>query len=95
MKKMEENLNYKLLIHDDSYNGEEKFIGILTQERALRMLDRENFCFDTLYIDEAHNILKDDYRSILITRLLKKNNFRNKKTSYFHRKFFFFITLIN
>ncbi len=27
-------LNYKLVLHDEMYNNEEKFIGILTQERA-------------------------------------------------------------
>ena len=30
-----------------------------------------------LFIDEAHNILEDDYRNILLTRLLKKNRVKN------------------
>ena len=71
--------SYRIIIHDDMYEGEEKFIGIFTQERALRMMERENFYFDTLYIDEAHNILDLDYRSILISRLIKKNKSLNNE----------------
>ncbi len=70
-------LDYKIIIHDEMYDGEEKFIGVLTQERALRLLEREDFYFEKIYIDEAHNILDDDYRSILLTRLIKKNKVKN------------------
>lgn len=36
------NLNYKLILHDEMYNGEERFIGILTQERATRILNKNS-----------------------------------------------------
>ena len=66
--------DYKIIIHDEMYEGEERFIGILTQERALRLLEKENFYFEKIYIDEAHNIFEGDNRSILLTRLIRKNN---------------------
>lgn len=76
---------YKIIIHDEMYEGEEKFIGILTQERALRLLEKENFYFEKIYIDEAHNILEGDSRSILLTRLIRKNKIKydNQKVIYF------------
>lgn len=81
---------YKIIVHDEMYEGEEKFIGILTQERALRLLENDNFYFEKLYIDEAHNILDDDNRSILLTRLIRKN-----KKRYNNQKVVFFSPVIN
>jgi len=72
-----EALLYKLILHDEMYNNEQKFIGILTQERALRLIENDDITFDILYIDEAHNLLKDDSRSILLTRLIRKNQIKN------------------
>jgi hypothetical protein len=66
-------LNKKILIHDEMYQGENSFIAIFTQERALRLLSKSQIHFDLLFIDEAHNLLKDDSRSILLSRLLAKN----------------------
>lgn len=72
-----EGLNYRIIIHDDMYDNEKRIIGILTQERALRMLENEELYFDILYIDEAHNILNDGLRSLLISRLIRKNKQKN------------------
>ncbi|WP_333593876.1 DEAD/DEAH box helicase, partial [Anaerospora hongkongensis] len=69
--------NYKFLIHDEMYQGERNFIAIFTQERALRLLNKNDVFFDVLYIDEAHNLFKASSRSILLTRLLKKNQVKN------------------
>lgn len=70
-------LPYKLVLHDEMYNNENKFIGILTQERALRLIENNTISFDILYIDEAHNLFKGDNRSILLTRLIRKNQTKN------------------
>ena len=35
----------KVIIHDEMYNNEERFIAVLTQERALRLLDKHNTYF--------------------------------------------------
>lgn len=72
-----EMLPYKLILHDEMYNNESRFIGILTQERALRLLENNSLSFDILYIDEAHNLFKNDMRSILLTRLIRKNQAQN------------------
>ena len=75
------NLNFKLITHDEMYNEEEKFIGILTQERATRLL-RKKTSFDILFIDEAHNMLrynKKNSRGILLARLIATNQLLNVK----------------
>lgn len=57
----------------------ESFIAIFTQERALRLLVKENnISFDILFIDEAHNIFKNDSRNHLLARLLSLNSHKNK-----------------
>jgi len=68
-----ENLEKRLLLHDEMYNDDKSFIAIFTQERALRLLKDENIYFDILFIDEAHNIFKKDSRSVLLSRLIKRN----------------------
>jgi len=69
----EASLGRKIIIHDEMYNDEASFVAIFTQERSLRLLSRKNIYFDVLFIDEAHNILKKDSRSILLSRLIAKN----------------------
>lgn len=71
-----QNIDTKIIIHDEMYNGEESFIAVLTQERALRLLDQNSWGFDCLYIDEAHRLLERDSRSILLSRLIKLNRQR-------------------
>lgn len=71
------NLGIKVLIHDEMYTTEDSFVAIFTQERALRLLQSGKTRFDILYIDEAHNIFDDDKRSILISRLIRKNMILN------------------
>ncbi|MBD3903031.1 DEAD/DEAH box helicase [Chryseobacterium sp. Ch-15] len=71
------NLNYKLILHDEMYNGEEKFIGILTQERANRLINKMGLSFDILFIDEAHNLLKNDARNLLLSRFIMLNHKSN------------------
>lgn len=75
-----ENLSYKLILHDEMFDENEKFIGILTQERASRLLQKGTF-FDVIFIDEAHNILKfnsDNSRGLILSRLIKLNQAKNK-----------------
>lgn len=70
--------DYKLVLHDEMYSNESKFIGILTQERATRILNsnKRNY-YDVLFVDEAHNIFKRDSRSFILARLLQLNYKRN------------------
>ena len=80
----EQSLDYKILLHDEMYNKEDKFIAIFTQERALRFSDRHKIFFDLLFIDEAHNLFDKDPRSILLSRVIRLNSQKNKdlKTIY-------------
>lgn len=74
-----EKLSYKLILHDEMFDKHEKFIGILTQERATRLLQKGTF-FDVLFIDEAHNILKfnsNNSRGLILSRLIKQNESKN------------------
>jgi len=70
-------LQRKLMIHDEMYDGEDSFIAIFTQERALRLLTKHNTCFDVLFVDEAHNLLKGDSRSVLLSRVIARNRVLN------------------
>jgi Superfamily II helicase len=66
-------LGRKIIMHDEMFDDEDEFIAIFTQERALRLLNRKKCVYDVLFIDEAHNILNNDSRSILLSRLIAKN----------------------
>jgi superfamily II DNA or RNA helicase len=73
----ESKIKRKIIIHEEMYNDEKNFIAIFTQERALRLLRNKQIHYDILIIDEAHNLLKNDNRSILLSRLISKNKNRN------------------
>jgi len=73
----QENLGKRILIHNEMYDNELTFIAIFTQERALRLLDKNDIFFDVLIIDEAHNLLNKDPRSVLLARLIRINKQRN------------------
>lgn len=71
------NLNKRIIIHDEMYDNDESFVAIFTQERALRLINKNNTYFDMLFIDEAHNIFDKSNRSILLSRLIRKNKTLN------------------
>lgn len=66
-------LNKRIISHDEMYDGDEDFIAVFTQERALRLLINHNISFDILFIDEAHNLFDKSQRSVLLARLINKN----------------------
>ncbi|MGJ0344277.1 DEAD/DEAH box helicase [Aliarcobacter cryaerophilus] len=75
------NLDYKVILHDEMYENQDKFIGILTQERATRLLNKGGY-FDILFIDEAHKIFEynnDNSRGLILSRLIKINKSKNDK----------------
>lgn len=76
-KLKKQNFQRKIIIHDEMYNGEERFIAVLTQERALRILEKNDVYFDCLFIDEAHNLFAKGPRNILLSRVIRKNKIRN------------------
>lgn len=76
--------NEKVIFHDEMYDGSDNFISVFTQERALRLLKNKNISFDIMIVDEAHNIFEMDGRSILLTRLIRRNRFRNPKSTNYY-----------
>ena len=54
----------------------DEYLQLLHRERALRLIE-QNLIFDSLYIDEAHELFNFDFglkhanRSLLLARLLK------------------------
>ena len=53
------------------YNNEDKFIGVFTQERAIRLIQENNISFDVLYIDEAHNLFEKQERNLSLSSLFR------------------------
>ncbi|MGB7527148.1 DEAD/DEAH box helicase [Sphingobacterium cellulitidis] len=72
----------RIITHPEMYKGnEEEFVSILTQERLLRLLQKNELLnFDLILVDEAHNLFgdkKNDGRSILLAQtiiILKARN---------------------
>lgn len=72
----------RIITHPEMYKGTEaNFVAVLTQERLLRLLQKNiNLKLDIVLIDEAHNLFgdkEDDSRSILLAQviiILKKRN---------------------
>jgi len=58
----------KIITHPEMFVNDEKNItAILTQERLIRLLQKySNLNFDMVFIDEAHNLLENDNRNILL-----------------------------
>lgn len=72
----------RIITHPEMYKGTEvNFVAVLTQERLLRLLQKNtSLKFDLILIDEAHNLFgdaEDDERAILLAQtimILKKRN---------------------
>jgi hypothetical protein len=68
----------KFIIHDQDFDlkSDARIIAIITQERAVRM-QSDGLKFDLLYIDEAHELLKFNFRkkfnnrALVLTRLIR------------------------
>ncbi|MQQ36458.1 DEAD/DEAH box helicase [Pseudomonas sp. SZ57] len=75
-----------IIFHDEMYDGGGggNFISIFTQERALRLLKNTSISFELLVIDEAHNLFEMDARSILLTRLIRRNRMRNPESTNYY-----------
>lgn len=76
----------KIITHPEMYSQDEtQFIAVLTQERLLRLYQKNpDISFDFVFIDEAHNLLGDDQRSLLLAKviILLKNHNENTVFKY-------------
>ncbi|MBB5368545.1 MULTISPECIES: DEAD/DEAH box helicase [unclassified Janthinobacterium] len=66
--------------HDMAFDIQQPLIAVVTQERLLRLLQKNpTLSFDLLFVDEAHNLLSDDKRarllaSVIIIARIRNNN---------------------
>lgn len=74
----------KIITHPEMFNGkEDNIIAVMTQERVLRLLrDLENIKFDYVIIDEAHGLLHDDDRNLLLASVILILEKRNPDTIF-------------
>lgn len=74
----------KIITHPEMYVvGEQNLVAVLTQERLLRLLKKNtNVSFDWVFVDEAHNLLVNDSRNILLSIALSILEKRNSKVVY-------------
>ena len=77
IKETAKNNGYRILMHDTEYNNEDKFIGVFTQERAIRLIQDYNISFYLLFIDDAHNLFEKKERNLLLARLIRLNKKKN------------------
>lgn len=80
----------RVITHPDMFKGTEiSFVAVLTQERLLRLLQKNiSLYFDLVLIDEAHNMFgtkKHDSRSTLLSQtiLILKNRNQNVVLNFF------------
>ncbi|MGB4957149.1 MAG: DEAD/DEAH box helicase [Candidatus Saccharimonas sp.] len=63
-----------VLTHPDMYvekYREQPFIAVLTQERLIALLARyPSLAFNYIFVDESHNLFKDEDRSLTLTRAI-------------------------
>ncbi len=74
----------KVITHPEMYNKyDNHIVAVMTQERVLRFLKKEsNFSFDYVIIDEAHGLLHDDERNILLASVIMILSKRNSNTIF-------------
>lgn len=74
----------KIITHPEMYNGkEENVVAIVTQERLLRLLKKdEKLNFDYIIIDEAHGLLHDDSRNLLLASVILILEKRNPSSTF-------------
>ncbi|WP_218832392.1 DEAD/DEAH box helicase [Shouchella clausii] len=74
----------KVITHPEMYiESDNNITAILTQERLLRLLRKDpNLKFDIVFIDEAHNLLELDERSMLLASSISIMEKRNSNVRF-------------
>ena len=74
----------KIITHPEMYNGnEDRLVAVMTQERLLRLLQKvKKVSFDYVIIDEAHSLLHDDGRNMLLASVILVLEKRNPDTVF-------------
>lgn len=74
----------KIITHPEMYNSNDaRIVAVMTQERVLRLLQKNNtVSFDYVIIDEAHGLLHDDDRNLLLASVILVLEKRNPDTVF-------------
>lgn len=74
----------KIITHPEMYQeSDQKIIAVLTQERLLRLIRKNsNLSFDLVFIDEAHNLLESNERSMLLASAISILEKRNPNVNF-------------
>jgi hypothetical protein len=68
----------RIISHPDAYTAEMRFVAVMTQERLHRLFtEQPELVLDQLLVDEAHNLLPDDSRSIELSQVVLTARARN------------------
>lgn len=89
--KKTQGLKRKIIMHDQNYdhNTDNRILAVVTQERALRLIE-QGIIFDTLYIDESHELFRFDFRkkyenrSLLLSRLIRISKLKNNQLNIYY-----------
>lgn len=76
--------NRQIITHAEMFqDGDRKFLAVLTQERLLRFfIKHPNVNFDFVFVDEAHNLLGEDSRALLLAKVIILQKRRNPATRF-------------
>ncbi len=79
LKKRAPEDNRQIITHAEMFQGDEnKFLAVLTQERLLRFFIKfPSVNFDFVFVDEAHNLLGEDPRALLLAKVVILQKRRN------------------
>ena len=74
----------QIITHAEMFDdGDHKFLAVLTQERLLRFfIKHPDTNFDFVFVDEAHNLLGDDPRALLLAKVIILQKQRNADTRF-------------
>lgn len=68
----------RVLTHPDAFNGDDRFVAVMTQERLQRLLvENPDLVLDQLLVDEAHNLLTGDTRAVDLSQVILIARSRN------------------
>jgi len=76
--------NRQIITHAEMFQGgEQNFLAVLTQERLLRFFIKHPAVnFDFVFVDEAHNLLGEDSRALLLAKVIILQKRRNPATRF-------------
>jgi hypothetical protein len=68
--------------HDMAFDPNKPIVAVVTQERLLRIFQKHpSIAFDTMFVDEAHNLLSGDKRARLLASAIIISRIRNRNVA--------------